>query len=293
MSLGIVIVSFNTKDLLEKSLKNIHSQTLDFPLEIVVIDNNSSDNSLQMVREKFPKVKIIANIDNLGFAKAVNQGVKVLSTDYILLLNPDTSIPEGAINEMVAFMQENPKCQIGSCVLTDVNGKLKPNGGDLPVGFPLLSWLFNLEFLGSLPNFHRLDSGYYAEAREVGWVGGTFMMVRKESIGNSNLLDEKYFMYFEDVDLCFRTRKSGQKIMINPKIKISHIGGASSNDPRLTQWKGEIKGLLIFYKKYFGDLSSILVKLLVYISISLRVLAFALIGKISVSKTYGKIIFSI
>lgn len=289
MSTNIIIVSFNTKDLLVKTLSNLSKLKDNY--KITVIDNNSSDNSAEMVGSSFPDIRLIKNRENLGFAKAVNQGVKSGQEELIFLMNPDAEFTISDVEKMVEFIQSDPQYAIASCRINYPSGEIQPNAGDLPVGIALVSWLFNLEALGSMPNFHQAGKKYYEKVKEVGWVGGTFTIIKKEVFEKLGYFDEEYFMYFEDVDFCFKTRKIGYKVMVNPGVVITHIGGASSNDPRFTQWRGEFKGLSIFYKKNFGILTTTLIKLMTKLAILLRVIAFAIIGRFKTSQTYGKVLF--
>ncbi len=289
----VSIVSFNTKNLLRDCLKSVLNQKFKGKVEVWVVDNHSEDGSAEMVKEEFAKVSLTQNKDNIGFAKAQNMVLKKANTEYCLVLNPDTKMEEDTLEKMVKFMEENPECGIASCKLLYYDGKLQSNGGDLPFGFALLVWLYNLEWFGNFPNFHRTEKKYYDKVREVGWVGGTFMFIRKEVFKSIGFLDEKIFMYFEDTEFCYRAKSIGFKVMINPEVVVRHVSGASSKDPRFSQWAGEFKGLLYFYDKYFGAFAAFAVKILIYISLVLRISAFSILGKGVTAKTYAKVLLSI
>lgn len=293
MNIAVSIVSFNRKDLLEVCLKELVSQKYKNKINFWVVDNASKDNSADLVEKKFPKVNLIRNQKNVGFAKAHNQVISSTRDDIVILLNPDTTVPKGAIDEMVDFIEKNSELGIASCKLVYPGGRLQSNGGDLPFGIALIAWLFNLESFGTFPNFHRTDGEYYKNIREVGWVGGTFMTIKRDLINKIGGLDEKIFMYFEDTDFCYRAKKAGFKIMLNPKITIEHISGASSDNPSLRQWTGEYQGLIYFYKKHFGALASLFVRLLSLISVFLRIIAFSLLGRWRVVGNYFKVAGSI
>lgn len=293
MKIVVSIVSFNRKDLLEECLKGLVSEKYKNDVSIWVVDNDSKDGSADLVKEKFNMVHLIENQKNVGFARAHNQVINLIKGDFVILLNPDTTIPKGTLDEMVDFINSTPDWGIASCKLVYPDGSLQSNGGDLPFGLSLIAWLFNLESLGNLPNFHRVDEEYYKKVREVGWVGGTFMVLKRELINKIGGLDEKIFMYFEDTDYCYRAKKAGFKIMLNPKIAVEHISGASSKNPNLRQWTGEYRGLIYFYKKHFGVVPSSFVKVLSLVSIILRIVAFGLIGKWRISQTYFKVVQNI
>lgn len=294
MKIAISIVSYNTKDLLEACLLNLLTKKIKNDLEIWVVDNNSEDGSSQMVKEKFLKqVHFIQNRENVGFATAHNQVLAKINTDYVLLLNPDTEFDVADLDKMVFFMEQNPKCGVASVKLENYDGSLQSNGGDLPFSLPLISWLFNLESFGIKPNFHRLDKGYYAKPHPVGWVAGTFMFIKTKIFEKTGYLDEKIFMYFEDTLFCYLVWKAGFQVMIDPQITVKHISGASSKDPRLRQWSGEMKGLIYFYRRFFSPFQVFLVKLVIFKVIILRMVAFSLLGKFDFVKTYFKVLKSL
>lgn len=293
MSVAVSIVSFNTKDLLNNCLRNLSRQKTKEKINIWVLDNDSKDGSAEMVEEKFPEVKLIKSEKNLGFAKGQNKILKQLKDEYIILLNPDTQFEDNFIDSMVKFMEENPSCAVSGPKLVDFNNKLESNGGDFPFGPALFNWLFNLEALGKLSNFHRGDKDYYSAAHEVNWISGTMMMMKRESLEKFGFFNEEFFMYFEDVELCYRAKKSGEKVMLNPEVIIKHKSGSSSKDPRFTQWKGEFAGLIGFYNKHRGFLGGLYARILIYIAILLRMVAFGVMGKINKTLTYGKVLVNI
>lgn len=289
----VSIVSFNCREFLKNCLKDLLAQKTKAEIEIWVLDNNSIDGSVEMVKKDFPKIRLISEDKNLGFAKGQNVILKKSQGDYYLLVNPDTQIPEEAIEKMVRFIEENPECGIAGSKLTGFNGKLQPNGGDLPFGLSLLSWLFNLESIGIKSNFHRVDREYYQDGKDKGWVGGTFMMIKKEALEKIGVLNTDYFMYVEDVEYCYRAGQKGFKVMINPNLAVIHRSGGSSEDPRLFQWQNEFKNLIVFYKKNLGIAWAITLRVLIYLSLILRIIAFGILGKGGVSLTYAKIFIGI
>ena len=294
MKIALSIVEFNTQDLLKNCLESIFTKKWRNDFQVFVVDNASKDNSVEMVKEKFSKVTVIANEENLGFGKAHNLIFKKIKADYFIILNSDTEVKDDVLDQMVDFMEDNKNCGISSCRVLDFNGKLQPNGGDLPFGRALINWLFNLETIGvRYPSLHRNDEEYYREIHPVGWVSGNFMIIRRESLEKVGGFDERYFMYFEDIDLCYRVRKSGFTIMLNPSVSIKHLSGGSLDNPRLRQWSGEFKGLIKFYESQMGKFAGLAVRLGVYIAILLRIIAFAFKGNLSYSYNYAKVIASI
>lgn len=290
MSVAVSIVSYNTKDLLENCLKSLTRQKSNEKINIWVLDNNSSDDSAKMVEEKFPKVKLIKSEINLGFAKGQNQILKKIEDEYVILLNPDTEFENDFIEKMVRFMEENPKCALAGGKLVDFKGKLESNGGDFPFGAALYNWLFKLD---SKTNFHRIDKAYYEYTHTVDWLAGTMMIVKTQFFKKAGYLNEKFFMYFEDAEICYRIKKSGGQIMLNPNVVIKHKSGSSSKNPTFAQWRGEFAGLIKFYSMNRGFLGAFYARILIYLAILLRMIAFTATGKINKSFTYGKVLVSI
>lgn len=286
----ISVVNYNTKDLTLNCLETIYNKNWVNSLEVWVVDNASSDDSGTYIKKKFPEVHLIENKKNLGFGKAHNQVFKKAFGDYFFVVNSDCEIEEKVFDEMIQFMSKHSECGLSSCKILGFDGNLQPNGGDLPLGRALFSWLFNLEFLGRMSSFHRNEPEYYEKAHEVGWVSGNFMVIKKEVLKKIKGFNEDYFMYFEDVEFCFRAKKAGFKVMIYPSVSLKHLSGGSLDDPKFRQWSGEYKGLVIFYKQHFGSLPALFIRILVYLSTILRIIAFFLTGNFRFSYIYGKVI---
>ncbi len=294
MTVALSIVEYNTKDLLRDCLKTIFSQKWQNQVKVWVVDNASKDDSVLMVKKEFPEVRLIESKKNLGFGAGHNLVFKKANSDYFLILNSDTKMGAGAIDGMAAFLEENPDCAIASCKILGFDGYLQPNGGDLPIGLALFNWLFNLELFGSIKaSFHRNDKSYYQNAHKVGWVSGNFMMVKREVFKKIGFFNEDYFMYFEDVEFCYRAKKAGFEVWVNPNVNILHLSGGSQDDPKLRQWLGEFRGLVLFYRQNFGILASYFIKILVYLAIMVRIITFALMGRLNYAKTYAKVIFTL
>jgi hypothetical protein len=296
MILTIIIVNFNTQKLLRDCLESIFKTKQKYEIQILVVDNASSDDSVYMVGKDFPKVQVIQNQTNIGFAAGNNVGLKKSKSKYFLLLNSDTKILNKSLDNLVDFM-ERTDFGISSCKILTNDLKFQPNSGDLPLGFSLFFWISGLDDLPLIgkyfPSLHRKWENFYQREKEVGWVSGTVMMIKKEVIDKIGLLDEKIFMYSEDVEYCLRARKAGFRIGWTNKAEIIHLGGGSLKDPAFHQRLGEFQGLLYIYRKYFGLVSQGLLKLLFYLFILIRMIAFAAIGKLNLSKVYAKILYSL
>lgn len=297
VDLDIVIVSYNTAELTCRCLKSIFAKDWKVKYQVWLVDNASSDDSVEKVRKSFPKVNLIESGKNLGFAGGNNLALKETAARYVLLLNSDTEVYPHALDNLVELMDRG-EFGIASCKLIDREGDLQPNAGDLPFGLPLLFWLGGLDdiLIGirkSLPSFHRQSDGYYRGERSVGWVSGSVMIIGREVLQKIGLLDDKIFMYAEDAEYCIRAKKAGFKIGWTDRALIKHLGGGSSSDPALKQWVGEFKGLLYIYKKYYGFIGESLLRALIYTFVLVRTAAFFATGKFNKSYTYVKVIGSI
>ena len=227
--LGICIVTRSSADVISDCLSSLFMQTEGSGLDVVVVDNDSKDETVEEVKNRFPSVKLIENKENLGFSKAVNQGLRILDAQYYVLLNPDAIIQDRALEKMIEFMKENP--QAGICIPKVLNsdgslqyqcrrGEARP--GEVFSYFLGLAKLFpkDTRFTGYLLN--HIDNDV---TNEVKAVSGSCMVIRREVIEQIGYLDERYFAYQEDSDYCFQARKAGWKIYYVPTGQVTHLGG--------------------------------------------------------------------
>ena len=231
--LSIIIVNTNNKKLLEECLYSIYASTKKISFEIIVIDNNSADGSQAMVKQHFPQVTLVENKENLGFIKASNQGLRIFSGRYALLLNDDTLVKDGAFDRMVEFMDKNFKAGACGPKLLNLDGTPQRQGG----------------LLG--PRFWKAK-----KPRPVKFVIGACLLVRREVIDQVGILDENLFFYNDDLDWCLRIRKAGWKIYYLPQAEVVHYGGYSSKrsfNPKL--FVEGFKGGLYFCRKHYGELA--------------------------------------
>lgn len=291
MQLSIIIVSYNTKDL---TLQTVESVGVDPDREIIVVDNASTDESVRALHHRFgKKVHIIDRKENGGFAKANNEGIKIAKGKYILLLNSDTIVHPSALDNMVRALESNPKIGILSSKLLNVDGTYQPQGGALPSLWNIAAWWLwplpgVIPFIDPYQNENEV-TGMEVEHR--GWVGGTAMMIRRDVIDQVGVLDEKIFMYAEDVDYCIRAREKGYDIGITPMAAITHIGSASTSSSNALH--GEIKGLLYLWKKHFSAWQLILLRAILLKGAILRWVLFGiLMGRREARTLYAQIFHS-
>ncbi len=228
MDLSIVIVNWNTRDLLSQCLESIFGTTQKANLEIFVVDNGSIDGSGRMVKERFPAVRLIENRRNVGFARANNQALKISEGKYLLLLNPDAQVKGKAIEELISFMEEHSMAGISGAQLLNSNGSRQNSIANFP---SLATELLNKSLLRRLfpKKFPGKEKDYY-EPIEVDSVIGACMMVRRQAVDQVGSLDEDYFLFLEETDWCFRMKKAGWKIYHVPQAKVDHLQGKSAEE---------------------------------------------------------------
>lgn len=293
LNLSIIIPSFNTKELLYNCLKSIFSQTKKIKLEVIVVDNASTDDSVEMIKKKFPQIKLIINQKNLGYAKANNQAIKAAKGKYILFLNSDTLILNQAIEKSLNFMQKRKDVDILGCQLLNKDKSIQASGGF----FPKLRQIFYMMFfIDDLPLINKLIKPYqqtrldfYQKTRQLDWATGAFLLVKKEVIDKVSGFDERFFMYSEEVDFCFRAKKAGFKTWFYPQAKIIHLKGKSSEDGFEKAVLGEYQGLKEFYKKHKPGWEMPILVGLLKIGALLRMIIFGILKKDkNKRKTYEK-----
>lgn len=227
---SVIIVSWNVRDLLRACLASLSRSAGDFVLEIFVVDNNSADKSAQMVEQEFPQVKLIANKENFGFAAANNQAIRQASGDYLLLLNPDTEVSSQTIAQSIIFMQENERCGVMGPKLLNEDKSVQPSIRRFPTVWPILLMFLKIpKLIPSLAPINRyLATDFdYNKKQSVDQVMGAFMFIRRDVLDKVGLLDEDFFIWFEEVDFCRRVVDAGFQVMYAPNIETIHYGGRS------------------------------------------------------------------
>jgi GT2 family glycosyltransferase len=255
LQLSIVIVNYNVRHFLEQALGSVRRALEGLEGEVWVVDNNSVDDSVRMVREKFPEVRLIANADNPGFSKANNQAIRLCQGEYVLLLNPDTLVEEDTFRKCLDFMEAHPEAGALGCKLIDGSGNFLPESKR---GFPSPWVAFCKTFgLSALfprsPVFGRYYLGHLSpdEVQEVEVLAGCFMFMRRSALDKSGLLDEDFFMYGEDIDLSYRLVLAGYKNYYLPDTKIIHYKGESTKKGSLNYVKTFYQAMIIFARKHF------------------------------------------
>ncbi len=272
--LSIIIVNYNAEKFLKDCIKSIYTETKGISFDIWVVDNASCDNSVQMVKECFPEVKLIENTQNVGFAKANNMAVSKSEADYVLLLNPDTLILGNAVEKMVEFMDKNPQVGISGCKVLNKDGTLQfacrrsiPTPKVAFFRLAGLSKLFPNSRIMAKYNLTYLDPD---KSSEVDSVSGSFLMIRREVIDSIGLLDEQFFMYGEELDWCLRAKKAGWKVMYWPYAEIIHYKGECTRFNSRRATFEFYRSMYLFHRKHFARHYSCVVNSVIYIGIILK-----------------------
>ena len=251
IDLSIIIVNWNTKDLLAQCLKSLEQTLQRLKMEVYVVDNGSVDRSVELMKEKFPEVIVIQNPTNLGFAKANNQAMKRSKGKYILLLNPDTQVKEGVVENLTHFMDAHPEVGIAGAKLLNSDGSKQNSIANLPslatelLNKSLLRLLFPKTFLGKERNI--------SEPIEVDSIIGACMMVRREAMEQVGLLDEEYFLFLEETDWCYRLKKAGWKVYHVPQAEVYHFQGKSAEKDKKRAKVEYYRSRYQFFKKNRGS----------------------------------------
>jgi GT2 family glycosyltransferase len=223
--LSIVIVSYNTGEYLKRCLTSLYQNSSDLLREVIVVDNASNDGSVEMVEAGFPEVTLIRNASNLGYATAVNQGIRDSSGRHILILNPDIEVLDASVRELWEFMERTPDAGIAAGKLLNPDGSLQMSCRTfytLPVVLLRRTLLGKIFPNSRLVREHLMLDWDHNSDREVDWVTGACMMVRREAYEGVGGMDERFFLYFEDVDWCYRMKKHGWKVYYVPSSIMKH-----------------------------------------------------------------------
>lgn len=281
MKLSVIIVNYNVEPFLEQCLHSVRKASKSLSVEVFVVDNNSVDGSVAMVREKFPEVKLIANKENTGFSRANNQAMQIAQGEYVLLLNPDTVVEESTFDKVVAFMDAHPEAGGLGVQMIDGKGNFLPESKrGLPT--PAVAFYKIFGFSKLFPKsktFGRYHLGFLPkdETHEVEILSGAFMLMRKAALDKVGLLDEEFFMYGEDIDLSYRIILGGYKNYYFHDTRIIHYKGESTKKSSVNYVFVFYRAMAIFARKHFSaknaQLFSFLINLAIYLRAGAAILA--------------------
>lgn len=277
-SLTIAILNYNSGEYLSKCLESLKEAKSEAKIRTIVIDNNSTDRSLEIAEQNFKEAEFIKNKENLGFSKGYNDTLKKIKSEYILLLNPDCILKKGVIKKILEDFEGDEKIGAATCRILLPDGKI-----DLTAhrGFPT-PWASLLYLLGDDSLYH-LTKKNTSTLHEVDSITGAFFMTKSEILNRVGFLDENFFLYGEDLDLCFRIKKAGFKVVYDPQVSVTHYKGISSGLKKHSQGftGADIKtrkrakdafyeAMIIFYNKHYKNKYPFFVNWMVYLGIYMK-----------------------
>lgn len=276
--LSIIIVNFKTAELTLACLRSLYEYAPECVFEVILVDNGSQDDIQQRVESEFPKVRFIETGDNVGFSRANNLGIHNSQGDFIVLLNSDVKLIEPVWDVLLETMRQQPDLGVLGCREVDAKGRYQLSCGHFPN--------FINEIIRKIMHYrlsindHRvrdyLDEKYSALG-SVDWVSGSCMMMRRKSLADTGLLDENFFMYFEDIDLCRRIQSKGWKIRYTPAVTICHYGGQSAQHNLLRVLVEYRRSQAYFTRRYYGLAGALLIRLFLILKYSFGALPWGLI----------------
>ena len=272
IDLSIIIVNYKVKDLLRKCLETIFNFQKELSFEVMVIDNNSEDQSTRMLKEEFAQVKLLENKRNLGFSAACNQGIERSRGRYVLFLNPDTEFTSGGISKMVEFMDAHPQVGICGPKMTDPQGRVHFSCRSFPSYLTAISSsqsILNRLFpRNPLSRKYLLKDQNRSQEREVDWVSGSCLLTKRDVFEKIGPLDETFFMYVEDIDFCYRAKDANFSVYYFPDVVVIHHIGKSTRKKKLLMQTEHHRSMYHFYRKHHHP--NVILKGIVFISIWIR-----------------------
>ncbi|MFH1004349.1 MAG: glycosyltransferase family 2 protein [Bacteroidota bacterium] len=276
LMVSIVIVNYNVKELVLKCISSVLNSEL-MNAEVIVVDNNSSDESVKAIKQLFPKVIVIDNKDNKGFSAANNQGIFIAKGKYILLLNPDTEVQKKSLQKMIEFMKNNSSQIILAPQLLNSDGSLQISAWRFPSVSEIILETFYIHRLFRISEYHP---NIFQDTFKAEGLSGAAMMFSKETINKTGMMDENLF-WMEDIDLCYRNKKSGGMNIYFPEAKIIHHTGASAKQNFRITISNQLLSKLKFFKKHYGLFSMIFASIFILIHIFFRIIVLFLLSPFS------------
>ena len=272
--LSVVIVNYNVKHFIEQCLFSVLKASENMNCEIFVVDNNSVDGSVTLIKDKFPQINLIVNKTNTGFSVANNQAIKLAKGEYVLLLNPDTVVQEDTFTKSIAFMDAHPEAGGLGVKMLDGQGNFAPESKrGLPTPSVAFYKMFGFSrFFPKSKKFGKYHLSFLPENQinEIDVISGAFMLMRKSVLDTIGLLDETFFMYGEDIDLSYRIKKAGYKNYYFPQTQIIHYKGESTKRSSLNYVIIFYKAMAIFSKKHFSGSNAFWFNALIHLAIFLK-----------------------
>ncbi len=273
MDISVSIVSWNTRELLDQCISSIYAASDDMNVEIIVVDNSSSDGSQQMTKEKYPCVRLVENSANLGFPRANNQAFELSTGRYFLLLNPDTVCLPGSLNGMVRFLDQNPCAGVVGPLVRNPDGTLQHSWSRFPTIWSEFKGRLNRSISGLSHVPQTAKDTIAIGPFQTDWVGGCCLLIRRSAVEKVGQMDESFFMYSEETDWCFRLKQAGMEVWVEPAAEIVHIGGQSSSQASAESARQLRRSKSIYFGKHHGAVQAVTLSALLYAKSSVLSLA--------------------
>lgn len=268
--LTILVVSWNTRDLLLRCLESVIDTKGELDCEIVVVDNASEDGTAEAVQSAFPEIHLVVNDENLGFAKANNLGIRTRQARHALLLNPDTEMLPGALKRLVEFMDAHTTAGAAGSMLLNADGSLQPSCHPFPTVWREFWRLFHLDAVLPWAQY-RMQRWNQQVARQVDVVQGACLILRWSALQQVGLFDEEYFIYSEEVDLCYRMRQCGWQVWWVPVARVVHHGGQSTRQVAAEMFLRLYAGKILFIRKHHGVAAARVYKVILFLAALTRI----------------------
>lgn len=252
--ISVILVNYNGRAFIEECLDSLVKDPGAEHLEIFVVDNGSRDGSPELISKKYPKVGLIRNDENRGYARANNQAIQAAGGEYFLLLNTDTAVPPGVLFELLEALKSDPNAGAVGPLLYFDEGKFQVSFGKK------VDFIHEILQKSILTFFYKNRLKSMRRNLYVGWLSGACMLVEKKALKDVGYFDDSFFLYFEDIDLCYRLRKKKYKLIFTPSVKVYHKGGGSSAANSLKNRFFYRQSQLYFYRKHNSKMSLLLLK---------------------------------
>jgi GT2 family glycosyltransferase len=258
MDVTAILVNYNTAELLPEAVGRLRAAGERMSLKVVIVDNASRDNSIEVLQRDFSDCHVIVNKVNVGFGRANNQGLPLAEGRYVLLLNTDAFVSPDTLDETVAYMDAHPACGILGVKLVGRDGSLQPSARFFPTPWNLFLMKTGLDRVFTGVRMVDDMEWDHASVRECDWVPGCYYLVRKEVIDQVGLFDPRFFLYYEEVDHCLAAKRAGWKVVFYPHCKVIHLGGESAkSEGEVTRLERQIESIqieseLLYFRKNHG-----------------------------------------
>ena len=277
---SVVIVNWNVRKLVVNCLRSLIARNPSLILDISVIDNNSSDGSGELIRREFPQIKLIQNLENVGFSRANNQGIREAQGQYILLLNPDTLWVDDSLQRMVEYMNSHPEVGVLGPKLLNADAQSIQYWGARRLPRPLDTFFEYSKLSSIFPRNrlfgrHLMGNWNHTDSREVECLSGACMLIRQQTLQEVGLLDENYPLYTEDTDWCYRVHLTNWKMYYFAEARLIHIGQQSSLQNRGKATINAVRGIYRYHRKFYGVAALLMVWFLVWITSIAKIFGWA------------------